>query len=141
MQMRVHFAWLTILPLFMLGCSGGESLELIETKGKVLLGGEPVEGAVVTFYPEDGPAAQGRTDASGLFTLSTNGEAGAVAGKHRIAVTKSSEAPPSNTPEDLSAAAESAKAFPAKYADPATSKLEETVSADGENNFELKLEK
>ena len=51
--------------------------------------GEPVPGAIVEFLPAGGgPAARGRTDVDGRFTLATAGEPGAVAGAHRVGVTQ-----------------------------------------------------
>ena len=73
-----------------LGCSGGSGLGTVPVTGKVLLNGEPLEGATVVFNPSgEGRAASGTTDAAGVYKLTTdtNGD-GALPGEYQIAVTK-----------------------------------------------------
>lgn len=77
------------------GCpaSTENQLPTYPVTGKVTQGGAPVPGATVTFSPvTDGiPAAFGRTDASGVYALSTYGTAdGAAAGDYKVMVSKSS---------------------------------------------------
>jgi hypothetical protein len=76
-----------LLPaLCCLSCSAGASLHPV--RGKVLLKGEPVEGAVVTFHPKGADLRTvlpvGQTDAEGTFTLSTGQSPGAPAGEYVV---------------------------------------------------------
>jgi hypothetical protein len=67
-------------------------LEYAEVEGKVTLGGKPLSGVEVTFYPDNDepkqlPYATGKTDAAGSYTLTlANGKPGALAGKNRVVV-------------------------------------------------------
>lgn len=70
------------------GCGGGG---FVPVTGTVTLDGKPLEGAAVNFTPAtagEGQAAQGQTDASGKFTLSTVGGIGAVPGNYKVGVSK-----------------------------------------------------
>jgi hypothetical protein len=74
------------------GCSSGPKLEYAEVEGTVTLGGKPLSGVEVTFYPdyEGGkqlPYATGKTDSSGKYTLNLqSGKPGALVGKNRVVV-------------------------------------------------------
>lgn len=74
----------------MVGC-GGSGLGTVPVSGKVLVDGQPMEGVVVVFNPDDpeGRAASGTTDANGEYKLTTetNGD-GALPGSYKIQVTK-----------------------------------------------------
>jgi hypothetical protein len=78
-----------LLPL---ASCGGPRHEFAEVEGKVTLGGAPLHGAVVRFYPvsedrEQPPFATGMTDADGTYTLSHGtGEPGALVGANRVVV-------------------------------------------------------
>ncbi len=131
------------------GCEKGP--ELLPAGGTVSYRGAPVDGATVTFRCEEANSvATGTTDAQGRFELSTyQAGKGAVAGKHKVTVTKSSAAgePPSEamSMEDAmkqgppQARARPEDGLPAKYGDPARPLLEFTVSPAGENDFQIEL--
>jgi len=80
-------AWsLPLLLVAVVGCGGMKQVE-----GIVTLDGKAVEGATVTFTPVDeggGQAADGVTDSSGKFTLSTRGKKGIAAGTYKATVLK-----------------------------------------------------
>ena len=92
----MHRLWISALAaLFLCGCGGAkERFEYAPVSGIVTVNGAPVSDATVTFSPvptadrkNPGPASIGTTDVSGRFTLTTiRGEAGAVIGQHRVAV-------------------------------------------------------
>lgn len=88
------------------GCSGTSRVEC-----KVTLNGTPLEGAVVTFHPEDKEAATstGTTDSSGVCLMSTGTKAGVAKGKYKVTVTKSQaldiEVDPKNPMEAMKRAA------------------------------------
>jgi len=67
------------------GCGGMKSVN-----GIVTLDGKPLEGATVSFNPEDGKGevASGMSNASGEFTLNTRGKPGINPGNYKVTVTK-----------------------------------------------------
>lgn len=80
---------------FAAGCSAPteDRLPTFPVTGKVTQGGAPVAGAIVTFSPLSSgtPAALGRTDAQGVYELTTYEQAdGAVAGEYKVMVSKAS---------------------------------------------------
>lgn len=72
---------------FLVGCGAGTK----PVEGIVTMDGKPLEGATVMFNPQgsDGQPADGKTDASGKFTLSTRGKPGAAPGNYKVTVTQS----------------------------------------------------
>lgn len=79
-------------------CAGCGNSSVGKVTGKVHLDGQPLEGAVVTFYPilegsaspssNRGGASYGRTDAQGEYVLVYNrNENGAEIGKHKVVIT------------------------------------------------------
>jgi hypothetical protein len=80
-------ASLANVAVFLSGCGNG----LVPVDGKVLLDGEPIAGATVSFLPEQGSGearpANGKTDAAGVFRLRVPGMGeGAFPGRYRVAV-------------------------------------------------------
>ena len=128
------------------GCSGGKSgPATVPATGTVTLGGNPVEGASVVFYPDGADdsrlTCQAVTDSAGHYEMRTHVgggkfKSGIVPGKYTVAITKldtasikSTLAPPPNL-------------LPRKYADPKTSQLKADVVEDGKNDsgFALKAD-
>jgi hypothetical protein len=81
------------LLCFAVGCSNSD-VGLVS--GTVHLDGQPLEGAVITFYPvvegsgkaNQGGASYGRTDAEGKYELVYNrSEKGAEIGQHKVVIT------------------------------------------------------
>jgi hypothetical protein len=115
--------------------------------------GQAVEGAAVGLRSDETKkTATGMTDAQGRFKLSTLHEGeGTPAGKYKVTVSKSASPVASNTsPMSMEDAAKKAarpaakgpeNQLPPKYADPATSGLEFTVSATAPNDFKIELTK
>lgn len=72
------------------GCGSG--IATAPVSGTITIDGEPLADASVTFTPKatgmEAPASNGRTDASGQYSLSVTatGDAGAVMGKHIVTV-------------------------------------------------------
>lgn len=79
-----------LVLLFVTGCGGGDDRPSVyPVKGKLTVGGSPLADALVTFIPESGPSAIGKTDSGGVFTLTTfEAGDGAVAGNHTVVVSK-----------------------------------------------------
>lgn len=123
------------------GCGGSgvtDKPKLAPAAGIARFKGAPVADAVVTFYPEKGPAAQGKTDATGAFQVKFNGQLGAVVGKNKvtvIGVTQQGEIPPA-TGDAMKYAV--TNTFSKKYTDPATTDL--IVDIPEKGNTELVLD-
>jgi hypothetical protein len=77
--------------LALAGCAAPK-FDYAEVEGKVALGGKPLAGVEVTFYPDaEGarqlPYATGTTDATGTYTLTAvTGRPGALVGRNRVVV-------------------------------------------------------
>jgi hypothetical protein len=93
---------LVVLSCALVGCSSSDSL--VPVHGLVVIDGEPVAGAIVTFYPVAGGVCSiDTTDISGRFTLRTqDGRLGATPGVHKVAVVHPDDLrqkPAGSTPE------------------------------------------
>lgn len=101
MHRNVASGLVVATTLFVVGCPGGGSSgpdfldRLAPVSGTVTVGGQPAEGATVTFLPDQPECepASGRTDANGSFTLVTLASGasmdslrGAVPGRYRVTV-------------------------------------------------------
>jgi hypothetical protein len=89
---RILTAIVVASGLTLAGCSdGARSPTLTEATGVVLLGGQPLPNAQVTFLPTApglgaNVQATGVTDEKGHFTLTTGGKAGAAVGENLVTV-------------------------------------------------------
>ena len=70
--------------LALVGCGG----DYVSVSGVVLLDGEPVHDAAVSFVPEDGSGegAGGYTDEQGRFTLTSKQKSGIRPGKYKVTI-------------------------------------------------------
>jgi hypothetical protein len=140
--------------LLFAGCSGKKDVpKTVSVTGTVLLNGNTIEGAEVSFQPKspgsDSRPARGATDASGKFTLKTyigpgTDVDGAIPGEYVVAVSKVESK--SMTSEDMAKMTTSGKKvappknlLPTRYANAKKSGLTATVSADGSNDFKFEL--
>jgi hypothetical protein len=147
MKMLRRWSLLAVACLALLGCGGDDGPKLVPVSGTVLLNGQPLSSAHVTFLPTGetrGTGADGKTDANGVFTLKARHRGpGAVAGTYKVVISKMVKADGSDiTPEDatppvLSGARE---IIPASYSSHAASTLTATVPEEGssELRFEIK---
>lgn len=123
------------------GC-GGSKLAYVPVTGRVTLGGKPLVGVEVAFYPEapgkDGlPYSQAVTGPDGRYKLTCiNKKDGAVVGKHRVTVNwplpergddRPRQPPPSPT-------------IPPRYAVAQMTPLVKDVPAGGEQTIDLALD-
>lgn len=82
-------AVVSLVCVCLTGC-GESGPDVATVKGTVTLDGEPLEGAMVTFQPENGRPADGTTDSQGQYELLyTAGKPGAKIGKHTVTITTS----------------------------------------------------
>lgn len=124
--------------LFEVGC-GPSGLPQADVSGKVTFQGNPVADVLVSFIPEKGPGASGKTDAEGNYTLMTKKPGdGAVVGKHVVTISQPVQGmilekgkPPRMVPPPK-------LTIPPKFADATTSGLIAEVKDGGNTiNFEL----
>lgn len=132
------------------GCDSGASDRWTQdrppvypTSGQVLLDGQPIEGATVTFQPLDGAGKPGyaTTDGDGRFEAQTFDPGdGLTAGRHRVAIQKTAMVDRSgNVVEvitDEGTGLTEKNFLPAKYADYTASGLEVEIVPDTENALE-----
>jgi len=134
--MRSIFWCVSTLLVVVAGCGGSNRPSLAPVSGTVTFRGAALEGAEVTFLPEQGRPARGTTDGEGHFELSTfAAQDGAAIGLHRVRITKTEK----KDPQDDSPYAEQVNVIPEKYADPARSGLTAEVNATGDNRFKYEL--
>ncbi len=151
----------SLLLVSIVGCSGSSGPALYSVIGTLTRGGQPVAGVTVTFTPVDGgPSSAGRTSENGKFALvSQTGKAGAVAGTHKVTVSKPQVASTSgdfdmsnpafqeammkqresaNDPKNKGKIVEekASSDIPAEYSDPLNTPLEYTVES-GANEFDI----
>jgi hypothetical protein len=129
-----YFGILSISCFSLVGCPGGSGgLQTYPAGGVVKFSdGQPISGATVTFLSPQGELARAITDAEGKFQLGTREDTdGAVEGKHRVAVVpeivRGSKSPPPPVPD--------------RYQVAENSGIELEVKADGENQFEIKIDR
>lgn len=87
MLMRGSLFALSLVSIGITGCGGGTSL--VQVTGKVLVDGQPADGAIVLFHPESdalGSVPTAVADASGEFKPVTNTDTGIPVGNYRVTV-------------------------------------------------------
>ena len=151
---------LSLTLLGLVGCGGG--LGTVPVSGTVTVDGNPMEGVIIQFLPDDpsGMAASGTTDGSGAFKLTTeiNGD-GALPGSYKVTVSKfevKDDGVPENldmeSEEDMDAAygaldnmgeetkpTEDKSLIAAKFAAAATSGLTATVTEEGNEGLTFEV--
>ncbi|MFM7243698.1 MAG: hypothetical protein ACKO40_05910 [Planctomycetaceae bacterium] len=125
---------LTVAGIVGGGCGPGRPT-IVPISGSVTLDGKPVPQATVLFIPvAGGVPARGSTREDGGFTLTTFAEGdGAIAGKHRVAVSKMKVTGIEATEDGMVPATVSGDmrtiwVTPQKYAEATTSGLEVDVA-------------
>ncbi|MCA8984713.1 MAG: carboxypeptidase-like regulatory domain-containing protein [Planctomycetaceae bacterium] len=124
---------LLVLP----GCGGTSLPATVSVSGIVTFNGEPLADATVVFYPAEGKPATGKTGPDGVYKLTTfQADDGALPGKHKVAISKSSAAPESNSPEDM---AKIKREIPDKYSNADTSGLTADVQVGQTADIDFNL--
>jgi hypothetical protein len=128
------------------GCARDDGPKLVPVSGTILVNGQPMPSAHVTFLPTGetrGTGADGKTDANGVFTLKARHRgAGTVAGTYKVVVSKMVKAdgsdisPDDATPPVLSGARE---VIPAPYSSHAASTLTATVPEEGTSDLRIEI--
>lgn len=153
MQLRTWWggALAAVLAFAGAGCGGGEN-QPVPVRGVVKLDGNPIEGAMVTFFPDDnkGRAANGLTGPDGSFQLTTaKPNDGAMPGSYKVVVSYQEGT------VDVSGTKGQKEAFeliqkgpgpkrkppkyviPARYSDPGKTTLKEQVPTKGTVTLDL----
>lgn len=136
-----------VVSAILIGCGGTDNDPTHQVNGVLHYNGEPLSNVGVTFYPEHGRSAVGKTNAEGNFTLMTyNPNDGAVAGEHKVAIVPGPGDSAAKDSSELTAddyappASGNAEApFPRKYLSRETTDLTVHIPDDLENG-QLKLE-
>lgn len=138
-------SFLTLIGMLMLaGCKSRP--EEYPVKGKVTLNGDPLPGAIVTFFPVGETKGQGGsalTDKEGNYQVSAPHGEGLAPGKFQVTISRSlnpdgSPADPKLTPIESPAR----ETLPAKYSSRDATKLEAEVSRERTAiDFALELKK
>jgi hypothetical protein len=118
------------------GCSGDSGVQPVSGTVK-LPNGTPISGGLVVFRPlgPDQKPARGAIAADGSFRLSTAvPNDGAAPGEYQVMV---SAEPPIEVIDDPEKRAAYKSPLDKKYENPDTTPLKYTVSADGENHFDI----
>jgi len=120
------------------GCTKSTGPKLYPVRGKVTYKGAPVDGANVMFRSVDGNASgAGRTDASGVYQITSQWGSGLPEGDYLVSITKFEERPiveeeETYNPQLANMDVPPPKSLiPTKYSVPDQSGLKATVSKSG----------
>jgi hypothetical protein len=128
------------------GC--GDKAKVVPVSGRVTINGKPAAGVSVTFQPiapagsaETGPAAGGKTDGDGRFTLTAlSGESGAWVGKHKVLFDQFGAAAGELDPRPgRGGSGGSVNKIPFKYNRDSQEAFEVLAEGTTEANFDLKI--
>ncbi|MSR32469.1 MAG: carboxypeptidase regulatory-like domain-containing protein [Gemmataceae bacterium] len=154
MSARILLSFGLFLTLgFLAGCGEAtEHAKIVPVSGLVTLDGKPLPNAHVHFQPmaqgteNPGYGSYGKTDAAGKFSLSLNAQAtqaaGAVVGKHRVAITTTQDDtkydPAVGSPDGSNPKAKAPKEIvPAKYNAESTLTFDVGSNGSDKANFDL----
>lgn len=86
MNFRFQYVHMFVCALLLSFCGCGNG-DVASVEGVVTVDGEPLQGALVAFYPTEGRASMGRTDETGRYQLTySRNSAGAEIGAHKVTV-------------------------------------------------------
>lgn len=151
--MKKIITFLTVCTLLFasIGCNKNP-LGVVKVTGTVKLDGNPVPGATVIFAPVDSgsPTASGKTDANGVFLVTSagaDGGTGAKPGEYLVGVSKMEveDKTAGMTQEQIDAMpqdytpAKVTRHIPQKYEAAQNSGLKASVSQAGPNEFTFEL--
>ena len=151
--------WMVLSVFFtvLAGGCGTATLPVVQVTGKVTLKGNPIDGAMVTFVPDEseGRTASGTTGENGEFLIMTQGatKAGCLPGSYRVIISKHidvdeqgnpvaplGEAPPFADPSAPPQRMPISKSMlPDRYGKTDTSGLTAEVTRRGPNSFVFDL--
>jgi hypothetical protein len=135
-----------LLALWLAGCGAGPNL--LPVTGTVTLNGKPLEGATVTFYPDDGNSVKttghDTTGPEGNYKLSSGERFGVAAGKYKVIISKLAAKPGVTIPDEFKKDPVMAKmagltkeSLPPSVSDAAEGTYTREVKQGAENVFEF----
>lgn len=115
---------------------------LAPVRGQVIYQGRPLPSGMIVFTPDaqrgsNGPSAKGDIQADGSYTLTTDGQLGAVAGWHRVTLA-ALEVQPTGMRGTLAQRAQ--PLLPTRYSDPELSGQVQEVKPGKENILDFRLD-
>jgi len=128
-----------VATVALFGCSDSSGPRLVQVKGKVYLGDQPLTRGSVSFRPQvqggsPGPEPYGTIEKDGTYTIYTNQKPGAPVGKYFVLVVATEEA------EQTGATVTPKSLIDPKYADPDSKLLPvEVVENATPGQYDLKL--
>ncbi len=150
MNGRALSTMLFVIVALAAGCGGADRPSLVKVKGKVLLDGKPVDGAMLFFKRDPADPTYRRpsratSDAQGEFSPETYAKGdGIPPGKYKVGVRKTEYAdklPENFNPENPAATPVKIRwLVPKPAADPETSGVVVEISSSGISPAEIKLE-
>lgn len=130
------------LLLVVAGCGPGvdpKAPKLQPVKGTITLDGKPLANADIIFIPTAGGVeSSGHSNAEGQYELSIRNQSGAVAGNHRVAISKRVREDGSEFPQDRSNMGVGKEILPMKYTSQSLTELTAKVD-EGENEIDFAL--
>ncbi len=141
MKSRILIAAVLLTALLFTSCGDGR-VSVYPVRGRVMVGGQPAEHALVVFHPVETSGEleqikpEARTDAEGYFRLRTYGATdGAPAAEYRVAITwPTAGADMALHPDDPEHVADGPDRLAGRYADPATSNIQAAITT-GDNEL------
>lgn len=128
-----------VAALVVAGVLGCTKSDTVPVTGTVTFKGQPADQTHVIFNPTTGRVAEGVTDSTGKFSLSTiKPNDGALPGEYMV--TLGEWYPPDKPPKMPPAGQGLPTRFARKYTDPATSPLKVTVERGKKNEFDFKAD-
>jgi hypothetical protein len=133
--------WLLLPAVLLCSCSRSDQTPVQPVQGRVLVDGKPAAQALVTLHPRNGASSTSRpsglTDARGNFRLTTFRQGdGAPEGEYVAAVTWFRAVPGRGAGDEKFT---TRNFLPGRYANPATSRLDVTISRGSQALAPLRL--
>lgn len=144
---RTRIGLIAIAGLILLGGCNRDS-GYGHVSGKVTVDGNPVTEGIITFVPENGPAAVGFIGADGTYHLTTLKKDGVIVGQHRVTIHATrlgprANAAPTSIEDEVKSGASGATEkvewiVPERYSQLSTTDLTATVNPEQQTlNFDL----
>jgi len=140
-------ACLSLALLLFTGCAPSGGTPVVPASGTILYNGEPLEGAMATFFPasDGGRESAGTTDSKGVFLMITAGadKTGCVPGKYKVSISKQVMVDSRGNivvPHEDLLNYSYKELLPKKYQSTETSGFEIEVARRGKNQFTFELD-
>lgn len=126
------------------GCGTGNSVSTAPTSGTVTLGGKPLEGAIVSFFPEGGGVESvAVTNGAGDYKMMTIDQAGTAPGSYKVTISHlvpkdGTSVPEGMDPIQLKMQGLAVENLPERYSDYEKTELKADVTSESNDiDFDL----